>query len=175
MKQVLDKNRVYNGFLNIDVLDIELSSGLTTKEEVMVRKNASAALVYDLDNDTFVLAKQFRAGSESELVEIVAGSIEPGESPVEGIEREVLEEIGYTSENIKHLHSCYVSPGGCSEMIHIYYIEGRKVANGGGVDAQEEIEVINMSLSEMKRFNFEDAKTIIAIQSFLINHNGNKY
>ena len=175
MKQVVGKNRVYNGFLNIDVLDIELSSGLTTKEEVMVRKNAAAALVYDLENDTFVLAKQFRAGSESNLLEVVAGGVEEGESPVEGIQREVLEEIGYTSDNVKHLHSCYMSPGGCSEMIHIYYIEGRKVANGGGVDAEEEIEIVNMSLAELKRFNFEDAKTIIAIQSFLINHNGNKY
>jgi len=162
MNKVVAKNRVYKGFLNIDVLDIELTNGKISKEEVMVRKDAAAALVYDIDNKVFVLVKQFRAGSESELVEIVAGSIDAGESPDEAIKREVLEEIGYSTESIELLHSCYMSPGGCSEKIYIYYISGRKVAEGGGVDEFEEIETVKLSYKDLTQFNFNDAKTIIA-------------
>ena len=56
-----------------------------------------------------------------------------------------------------------MSPGGSSEKIHLFYaVAGEKIEEGGGLESEnEEIDIIEMSLSEFKNFKSDDAKTII--------------
>lgn len=161
---ILSRERKYKGFINIDELTIKTRSGNLVKREVMVRKDAVAGVVYDTNKKKFILVSQLRPGSNTEILEIVAGTLDiPGEDPREAMIREIDEEIGYKTDNIVLIDECYMSPGGSSEVITIYYCEvSNKIHAGGGLE-NEDIDVIEMDLEEILSTRFRDAKTIIGI------------
>ena len=162
---VINRENKYKGFLNIDELTIETKSGTEVKREVMYRRNAVAALVYDTVIDKYVFTIQFRPGSECELIEIPAGTLEENEDPIEAMKREILEEIGYKTDSIELIEECYVSPGGNTELMTIYYVEvSDKVEKGGGLESEhEEITILYMDYDEVVSTKFRDAKTIISV------------
>jgi 8-oxo-dGTP pyrophosphatase MutT (NUDIX family) len=108
----------------------------------------------------------------------VAGSVDVvGERPEEALKREIVEEIGYRMDTCTHIRDFYVSPGGVSEIISLYYVEvSEKVSDGGGI-GDENIETIEVDyLGVMGTLFFEpkdgvitppyrliDAKSIIAV------------
>ena len=96
------------------------------------------------------------------------------------IEREVEEEIGYAVQGYQHITTCYLSPGGSSERIHIYYVEvdsQNKRSAGGGVAGEGE-DIRNVELPRAAAFEkiangeIVDAKTVIALQWLQLNPPG---
>jgi ADP-ribose pyrophosphatase len=161
---VISRERKYKGFINIDELTVKTRSGQEVKRELMVRKDAVAGIVYDTKKKQFIFVNQFRPGSNSEILEIVAGTLDiDGEDPKDAMIREIDEEIGYKTDNIVLIDECYMSPGGSSEIITIYYCEvSEKIHNGGGLE-NEDIDVIEMDIDEILSTRFRDAKTIIGV------------
>jgi len=86
--------------------------------------------------------------------------------------REIEEEVGYATDSIKLIDECYMSPGGSSEVITIYFCEvSNKIGAGGGVPGElEEIDTIEMDREELMTTRFKDAKTIIAVNWARYNH-----
>jgi ADP-ribose pyrophosphatase len=169
---IVDRTNKYKGFISVDELTVKTKKGKEVKREVMVRKNAVAALVYDTNKKVYVLCSQWRPGSASDIVEIVAGTLDkPGEDPRDAMEREILEEIGYKTDSIKLIDECYMSPGGTSEIITIYYAEvSNQIEEGGGhASENEEIDIVYMDKEELLSTRFRDAKTIIAINWAKLN------
>lgn len=172
---ILDRINKYKGhFLDIDELTVRTKKGSEVKREVMARKNAVAALVYDTVKEQYIFCSQWRPGSASDLVEIVAGTLDkPGEDPRDAMKREIMEEIGYETDSIKLIDECYMSPGGTTEIITIYYAEvSNQVEEGGGhASEHEEIDILYMDYQEMITTRFRDAKTIIAVNWAKMNKN----
>ena len=115
---IIDRKQKYKGYLNVDEITYKTKSGKEGKREVMVRKNAVAALLYDTVKEKYILISQWRPGSASDIVEVVAGTLDkPGEDPQDAMIREIEEEVGYATDSIKLIDECYTSPGGSSEVI----------------------------------------------------------
>ncbi|PRY07365.1 ADP-ribose pyrophosphatase [Pontibacter ummariensis] len=161
------KNReiAYDGYFKMYKLTLEQKGNTFTREQYD-RGEAVAALVYDTQKKEYILTKQFRIGSESELIEIVAGIIDEGEDPQESLKREIEEEIGYEVDKLEYITTFYSSPGGSSEKVYLYYAEvSHKHAEGGGNSGENEhIEVLHYKPEELKELQTPDAKTIIAQQ-----------
>ncbi len=132
---------------------------------------AAAVLLYDPDRQVVMLVKQFRMASyladgTTELLEACAGMLD-GDAPAEGAWREVKEETGVEARELVHAFDAFMSPGGMTERISCftarYMPEDRKGA-GGGVDADEHIEVIELLFEDALRLiasgGIRDAKTI---------------
>lgn len=156
----------HKGYYQLDDLSVKTKGGKYINRELLINKDGVCSLVYDNIKDKFVFTSQWRPCMNDKMVEIVGGSIdEKNGCPIKAIEAEVLEEIGYKSDNITFIEDCYVSPGTITEFIKIYYIEvSDQVSDGGGhIDEDEEIDVIYMSLEEVLNYKFYDAKTIIAV------------
>jgi len=168
---ITNRERKYSGFLNIDKLTIQSSDKLVSRE-VMVRKDAVSGMVYDTNKKNFIFVSQFRPGSNSRIVEIVAGTLDvPGEDPKEAMIREIDEEIGYKTDKISLIDECYMSPGSSTEVITIYYCEvSEKIHEGGGLE-DEDIDLVEMTLDEVLSTKFKDAKTIIGINYIKQNLN----
>lgn len=121
---------VFDGFFKLHEIRLKhrLFAGgwsQTVTREVFHRGEASAAILYDPENDLIGLIEQFRVGAlESEFgpwcLEVVAGMLEPGEAPEQVIMRELAEEAGISRARLIPICSYYSSPGGCSEKIHLY-------------------------------------------------------
>ena len=170
---IIDRKPKYQGYLNIDEITYKTKSGKEGKRELMVRKNAVAALLYDTVKKKYILISQWRPGSASDIVEVVAGTLDkPGEDPQDAMTREIEEEVGYATDSIKLIDECYMSPGGSSEIITIYFCEvSKKIGEGGGVPGElEEIDTIEMDREELLSTRFRDAKTIIAVNWARYNH-----
>ena len=170
---IIDRKPKYQGYLNIDEITYKTKSGKEGKRELMVRKNAVAALLYDTVKEKYILISQWRPGSASDIVEVVAGTLDkPGEDPQDAMIREIEEEVGYATDTIKLIDECYMSPGGSSEIITIYFCEvSKKIGEGGGVPGElEEIDTIEMDREELLTTRFKDAKTIIAVNWARYNH-----
>ena len=163
--EIKNREKAYDGYFKIYKLQVE-QHGHTFEREQFDRGVAVAALVFDTVQERYILTRQFRVGSESELVEVVAGMVDEGESPETSIAREIEEEIGYSVDKLQHLHTFYSSPGGTTEQVHLYYAEvSHQHADGGGKkDEHEHIELVAYTREELTRETFADAKTIIAQQ-----------
>ena len=104
--------------------------------------------------------------------------IDKGESPEAAAKREIMEEVGYQVKKIKPIAQFYVSPGGSSEQIFLFYATVRnkdKLATGGGLEIEDEnIQIIEWSPKEirklLKKNLIHDAKTLIALQWWESNH-----
>ena len=143
---------------------------------VFERGDSAAALLLNRDTQKVILIKQFRYPTYEKgpgwLCEVVAGMVDQNEPPEETIRREVHEEIGYQVGDLQPIATFYVSPGGSSERIWLYYAEvgeADRVAAGGGRAAEhEDIEQVELSLPELwtaiEEGKIMDAKTLIAVQ-----------
>jgi nudix-type nucleoside diphosphatase (YffH/AdpP family) len=164
-------------------LQHELYSGEMSKPIIRLsldRGDSVAMLIHNAQSDTVILTEQFRyptyhaedKNKSGWLIEIPAGMIEPGEDPDIAISREVREETGYEVNKVQYISTFYLSPGGTSERIVLYYARvnpKQKLQEGGGVESEgEDIRIIEMKfqdiLHQITTGQIADAKTIIALQ-----------
>ena len=144
---------------------------------VVEKGPAVAILVYDITHEEIVLVKQLRTATQTVITEVVAGVMDPGESPEMSARREILEEVGYNVKQLNLIYSFYTTPGIFNETIHFFYTEvtdEMKVNEGGGLaEEEEDLEIIRIPKAEiidwLAKEKELDAKTIIGIQYF-INH-----
>src|SRR2546422_2658027 len=106
----LGSRRIYEGrVISLRTDDVELPSGQRAAREIVEHRGAVAMV--PLINGDVMLVRQFRAAVGRALLEIPAGSLEPGESVESCLQRELAEEIGIRAGRTEHLITVYPSPG----------------------------------------------------------------
>lgn len=165
MPDTLSSKPIYSGRTFNVRLD-EVREDEKTYEREIVEHPGSAVIVPLFEDGTVALARQYRHPAGKYLLEIPAGSLEPGEVPSAGAIRELEEEIGCVAADLKHLASFYVSPGFVSEKMHVYLATGLTETQQN-LDDDETIEIIRLPLTDAlamcKDGRIEDAKTIIGL------------
>jgi ADP-ribose pyrophosphatase len=165
LERCIKSENVYKGrILNLRVDRVEFPDGTSTVREVVEHRGA-AALVPLLGNNV-ILVRQFRYAASAELLEIPAGTLEPGESPENCAKRELEEETGYRCNEIQKILECFVAPGYSTEKIHFYL--ARKLGRSKMMteeDERIEIEVVPLTsaLEKIRNGEIRDAKTICGL------------
>ena len=93
--------------------------GVEHAKEV-VRHPGAVALLPLLDDGRICFVENFRVSVGKTLVELPAGTLEPGEDPLAAARRELAEETGYRAARIERLTTCYMSPGVLDERMHLF-------------------------------------------------------
>ncbi len=188
--KIISKNRVYDGTFKIDEahLQHELYNGEMSPELTRLnfeRGDSAAVVLHDPVSDTVIMTEQFRypvytkEAAKAWLLEIPAGSIEEKENadPTITLRRELMEEIGYTVNSFRKIASFFVSPGGTSERIHLFYsaiTPKDKIASGGGLVSEgEDVHMVSIGVQaavyKISTGEIMDAKTIIGLQWLQMN------
>ncbi len=178
-----DRRRLLDDYLAVEAAEIsfERDDGERTAPHRLLRvlrDDAAAVLLVDRARRELLLVEQFRwptlEKGPGRLLEIVAGVIEPGESPEQTAAREALEEAGVLSGEMIPIARCYPTPGYSTERVHIFAAEvrpGAPAGAGGGVDVGEHTRVVRLPFGEVDGWLGEgriaDAKTLIALQWFV--------
>ena len=115
----LSSQRVYSGrLLKIDRDEVLLPNGRTTDLE-MVRHPGASAIVPFIGDDV-LMVRQFRYASGGFILEVPAGTLQPGEEPEACARREVEEESGHRAGRLVLMASIRTTPGFTDEIIHLY-------------------------------------------------------
>jgi ADP-ribose pyrophosphatase len=129
----------------------------------------SVAILPLVDEDRVCLIRNRRLTVQATIVEIPAGTREPGEPPLDSARRELEEETGYRAAHWEKLAEFYASPGILSERMHIYLASGL-TAGEPRREANEEIENLVVTWAEalamLDRGEIADGKTIIALLAY---------
>ncbi len=145
--------------------------------EAYDRGNGAAILLYNKEEQTVILTRQFRlptyinGNASGMLIEACAGLLD-NDNPEDCIRRETEEETGFKITDIRKVFEAYMSPGSVTEILYFFvaeYNKGMKVNAGGGIDhEQEDIEVLELAIEEALRMvetgEIKDAKTIMLLQ-----------
>lgn len=159
-------NRIYDGrVLNLRVDKVILNDGQPATREVVEHRGA-AAIVPLLEDNQVVLVRQYRYPISQNLLEIPAGTLEPGESPNDCARRELEEEAGFKCEELNKIFECYVAPGYSTEKIHFYIARNLSRSNPNpDQDERINVEIIPLTevVNKIRKGEICDAKTICAI------------
>ncbi|MCA0455196.1 MAG: NUDIX hydrolase [Chloroflexi bacterium] len=186
--EIISEKRVFDQHFKIDEahLKFERFNGKMSDEITRLnfeRGDSAAVVLHDPLADMVIMTEQFRYPTQTKghpwILEIPAGSVESEEidDPVKTLRRELLEEIGYRVDNFRKIASFFVSPGGTSERIHLFYaaiMPKDKIVAGGGVATEgEDIRIVTMgvqaALHKISTGEIMDAKTIIGLQWLQMN------
>ena len=112
------------------------------------------------------MIRQYRHAVGQFIWEVPAGTINPGESPIECAKRELPEEVGYRARVFRKLGEIFPVPGYSDEHIHIFWATGLTPGRQN-LDADEVLDVKPIPLEEalemITKGEIRDAKTIIAL------------
>jgi nudix-type nucleoside diphosphatase (YffH/AdpP family) len=174
---ILSTRIAYDGWLKVQVVEFETASGEIARREIVERGDAVAVLPYDAGRRTAILIRQPRAPvlqatGQGHLLEVIAGVIEE-EPPEDTARREALEEAGVRLDALEYIAMPFSSPGFTTERIGLYlapYTASDRVGAGGGLaEEHEEIEVLELPLTEVAALadsgEVRDIKTLAMIQT----------
>jgi ADP-ribose pyrophosphatase len=112
-----------------DFLKLRVDSCLTPgghwieRQYVLEFKDWANCFVID-DSGDVVAVRHYRHGAEDYVLELVSGAIEPGEAPIDGMKRELAEEIGYTGGEMYQTGVSYANPATQNNKVHSFLAIG---------------------------------------------------
>ena len=157
--EVIFRGKVFN----TKVDQIEYNSGNKAVREVA--EHPGGAVVVPVTNDgKIVMVTQHRYPVNKVLLELPAGKLNKDEDPFVCAVRELEEETGYKSDNVKKLGSIYTTPGYSSEKLWIYLAKDLKPGSHNREEGEFGMEVFELSLKEIEdkiyKGEIVDGKTI---------------
>jgi ADP-ribose pyrophosphatase len=147
--------------------------------DVVRAGKVAAVLPVDLARDEIVLIRQFRlpahlANGHGDLVETVAGRLEPGEEPAAAARRECKEEIGVAPTRTVELFRYLSTPGLTDEEVVVFLASidaaeaAASTATGG-----EHIDTLRVSidaaLAALEQGRLRNGPLVIALQWLALN------
>jgi nudix-type nucleoside diphosphatase (YffH/AdpP family) len=176
--EVLDETVLSSGRFPLTRSRVEIVESDETKRRIVheiYRHGAAAAvMLYDPTRRVVLLVKQFRLGvyfayGGLDSLEAVAGMLD-GDAPEACVRREAMEEAGVRVAEVRHVFTTITNPACMTETIACFlapYGKDDIVAPGGGVDADEWIERVEMDFDEALRRvetgEIRDSKTVALI------------
>jgi len=155
--------RVYEGRL----LGLTVERWGENEREIVEHPGAVAMVAVDAEGYV-TLVRQLREATRKRLLELPAGTAEPGEEPLETAKRELQEECGLTGGEWRELAAFWTTPGFCRERMHVFAAEG--VERGEASPAEDEdLELVRWPVAEIgqRLHAIEDAKTLAGLLLYL--------
>ena len=165
--RTVEKQVLYAGKkVHLELHHFKDDDGRKHVREVVVHRGAAVILPI-LPNQDIILIRTKRPVVGENLIELPAGTIDEGETPINCAGRELVEETGYIASKLTRIGSFYSSPGILTEKMHAYLATGLLQSAGGPTDETEGIELMPTSRRDALRMVIDgeiiDAKTIVAL------------
>lgn len=161
----LDSQLVYDGsFLQMRRDRVRLPDGSESAREYVVHPGA-ATMIPIFPDQRVLIERQYRYPVGRTMIEMPAGKIDPGETPIQTAKRELLEETGYRAAEWAFLTRLHPAIGFATEVMDLFLCRDL-VHTDHAPDADEflEIEIVPLGwlVDELRAGRLTDVKTQIA-------------
>lgn len=171
--------RLGKGFFDYQRYKVTLPSGAQTRDVLRAGK-VIAVLPLDTERGEIVMIQQFRpaahlANGKGEMIEIVAGRVEAGESLAEAARRECQEEIGVVPKALIELFSYLPTPGLTDEEVTFFVaaIDAARVPERTHPTEGEYIDVlrvpIDAALDALAKGTMRNGPLVLALHWLALN------
>ena len=164
--QILSSTIIYSGpVFGLRRDEVIEPSGIRTIREVITHPGSVVVLPV-LPDGRVLLIRQYRHATRQYLWELVAGRMDPGETPKVAAARELIEETGYRAKRLRVFLDVFPTPGFLEERMFILLAEG---LTAGEAEPEEDEKIISRAYSRkqldgmMRGGKLRDAKTIAGI------------
>ncbi len=166
MEQTVRREYIYRGrILNVRVDTVRLPDGKETIREIVEHPGAVVIVAVD-EHENVLLVRQYRYAVGMEMLEVPAGTLEPGETPDDAAPRELKEETGYSARRWDLLTRYYSSPGILTEEMRVFL--ARDLTEGASQpEGDEELKLekipLDRALGLVSSGEIRDGKSIIGL------------
>lgn len=164
-RQTASEYRFEGKVFKVRIDQVMTPSGDLMRVDLVEHEGSIAVVPIDGDERIWFV-RQYRHPAGIELLELPAGTLEPGEDPEACARRESQEEIGMAPGRMQHLGSCFLAPGYSTERMELYLATDLRPARLPA-DEDEDIRVERIRLADahqrLIRGEFLDAKTFTGI------------
>jgi ADP-ribose diphosphatase len=149
------------------LLEVTVERWGDNEREIVEHPGAVTIVAVDAE-DRVALVRQLREATRKHLLELPAGTLEPGEEPLASAKRELEEETGLTGGEWREVTSFYTAPGFCRELMTFYVAEGVEQGDASP-EADEELELVHWPVDEIEERlgEIEDAKSLAGLLLYL--------
>ena len=165
MPEVIGSKRHFEGkIVQVRVDEVRLEDGHVMRQEVVEHRESMTVVAMDAEQ-RLLLVRQYRHPVAQDLLETPAGSVDPGETAEDAVNRELAEETGCCARVVIPLGSFYLAPGWTTERMHVYAAHDLYPSEAEP-DEDERIEVVYLPVAEWEARiaagEVKDAKSIAA-------------
>jgi 8-oxo-dGTP pyrophosphatase MutT (NUDIX family) len=130
--------------------------------EIPLVRHPESVTIVPIDGEEIVLVSQTRRGAGKRILELPAGTMEPGESPAEAARRELAEECGLAAAAWRKLGSFWAVPAYSTEFVHVFEAAELSAVPSLHLDEDEDIEVERAAAGEAEAL-VSDAGSLAAL------------
>ncbi len=164
--EVLNSKITYRGrVLDVRQDQVRFKDGQLVSLDIVVHGGAVTMVPVDADGQVWFV-RQYRHAIQEDLLELPAGTLEPGEAPAASAQREIREEIGMAAGQLKEIGSFFLAPGYSTEFMHVYLAEDLSPDPLEG-DPDEFLSVVRVPIEDVyslvENGNIRDAKSLAAL------------
>ncbi len=162
----ISEETIYQGtMVDFSLRKARLRNGTIVRREIISTKGSVVIIAFTPQNEV-QLVRQFRAAAQKWIIELPAGTLNPGEDPAAAAPRELQEETGYVAETWQYLGGFYSAPGILTEYMHLY-LATNLTPGPTNFDFDEHIENLSLPWEKVRAMidqgEIEDAKTIAGL------------
>lgn len=168
--QVLSSKTIYQGpVFGMRRDEVIEPSGVRAIREVITHPGSVVVLPV-LPDGRILLIQQYRHATRQYLWELVAGRMDPGETPKMAAARELIEETGFRAKRFRVFLDVFPTPGFLEERMFILLAEG---LTAGKAEPEEDEKIVSRAYSRrqleamIRGGRLRDAKTIAGILFYL--------
>lgn len=156
-----------SGLFRVESIDLEFSNGAERTFERMAGSGRGAVMIVPfIDDEHFLLIREYAAGTHSYELGFPKGLIDQGEEAILAANRELQEEVGYASKSLSLLHSVSMAPTFFNSNMHIFIAKDLYESRLEG-DEPEPLEIVKWSIHDiptlLARPDFTEARCIAAL------------
>jgi len=161
-------------YLKVREEDFTFTGKKVHRYYILDRKNY--VIVIARQGEYFYLVEQYRYPIRSNLIQVVAGSIEKGETPIQAARKELREEAGIKARRMKKIGWFYAYYGPSNQKAHVFFAEDLSFGKQDlkGLEKESDMKVKKYTLLEIKEMiksnKIKDEDTLSAFCIYMVKY-----